>query len=150
MVKFVCGPEDLLISSRPTVFAMFPAPSASKLPAMPTGPLSSKPCKRKAYWPFSRASFPAPQGPVTVISAEADFVVSATAVATIVTPAGTGMLDGAVYVIAVPLGLLAEERVPHAGIGVVGQFDPSCIRDQETPLLLASLETVAVNCCVVP
>ena len=30
------------------------------------------------------------------------------------------------------------------------QFDPFCIRDQETPLLLASLETVAVNCCVVP
>ena len=56
------------------------------------------------------------------------------------------MLAGAVYVIAVPLGLLAEERVPHVG----EQFDPFCIRDQETPLLLASLETVAVNCCVVP
>src|SRR5438445_675016 len=56
------------------------------------------------------------------------------------------MLAGAVYVIAVPLGLLAEERVPHVG----EQFDPFCIRDQETPVLLASLETVAVNCCVVP
>ena len=42
--------------------------------------------------------------------------------------------------------MLAEERVPHVG----EQFDPFCIGDQETPLLLASLETVAVNCCVVP
>ena len=91
-----------------------------------------------------------PHGPVTVISAEADFVVSATAVATIVTPAGAGILEGAVYVTAVPLEVVAEERVPHVGVGVVGQFDPFCTRDQETPLLLASLETVAVNCCVVP
>src|SRR2546429_9400891 len=113
MVKFVCGPEDLLMSSRPTVFAMFPAPSASKLPAMPTGPLASKPCKRKAYWPFSRASFPVPHGPVTVTSAEADFVISATAVATIVTPAGAGILAGAVESTAGTLQVLAGGKGRH-------------------------------------
>jgi hypothetical protein len=83
---------------------------------------------------------------VTVIAAEADFVVSATEVAVIVTPAGAGTPEGAVYVTAVPLGVLAGETVPQAG----EQFVPPCVKDQETPPLLASLEMVAVNCCVVP
>src|SRR5207245_2156923 len=141
MVKFVCGPEDLLMSSRPTVFAIFPAPSASKLPAMPTGPLASKPCRRKAYWPLSRASFPVPQVPVKGISAEADFVVSATAVAMIVTIAGAGILAGGVLATGSPLAVFAGLIVPHEGEHAV----PLCVRVQETPLLLTSFVTVAVK-----
>jgi hypothetical protein len=83
---------------------------------------------------------------VTVISAEADFVVSLPEVAVIVTPAGEGTPEGAVYVTGVPLGVFPGETVPHAG----EQLVPPCVKDHETPPLLASLETVAVNCCVVP
>ena len=47
---------------------------------------------------------------------------------------------------AAPLAVLVGEMLPHAGEHEV----PFCRRDQVTPLLLVSFETVAVNCWVVP
>ena len=73
-------------------------PSAVKLPAIATGPLASNPCSRKAYWPFSLLSLPAPQGGIelTVMVVEADLVTSDTEVAVRVTVAGVGTVAGAV------------------------------------------------------
>jgi len=61
-----------------------------------------------------------------------------------VTVAGVGTIAGAVYVVAVPLAVLAGEIVPHAG----EQGVPLCVKVQVTPLLLGSFVTVGVNCCV--
>jgi hypothetical protein len=44
----------------------------------------------------------------------------------------------------VPLAVLAGLIMPQPG----EQEAPFCVSDQETPPLLASLVTVAVNCCV--
>src|SRR2546429_7938433 len=61
-----------------------------------------------------------------------------------VTSAFTGTLPGAVYVAAVPLGVVAGAIVPQPGEHPV----PLCVSVQLTPLLPASFVTVAVNCCV--
>jgi len=48
-------------------------------------------------------------------------------------------------VVGVPLCVFAGLIVPQVGEQAV----PFCVSDQETPPLLASLVTVAVNCCMV-
>jgi len=83
--------------------------------------------------------------PLMAAVAVAEAVVSATEVATMVTSAFTGTLPGAVYVAAVPLGVVAGAMVPQLGEHGV----PPCVRVQLTPLLLGSFVTAAVNCCVV-
>src|SRR5207248_9528822 len=75
--------------------------------------------------------------------AVAEAVVSATEVATMVTSAFTGTLPGAVYVAAVPLGVVAGAMLRQPGEHTV----PLCVSVQLTPLLPASFVTVAVNCC---
>ena len=82
--------------------------------------------------------------PLMAAVAVAEAVVSATEVATMVTSAFTGTLPGAVYVAAVPLGVVAGAMVPQPG----EQDVPLCVSVQLTPLLPASFVTVAVNCCV--
>jgi len=82
--------------------------------------------------------------PLMVAVAEAETVVSATEVATIVTFAFSGTLTGAVYVAAVPLEVVAGAMVPQPGEHDV----PLCVSVQLTPLLPASFVTVAVNCWV--
>ena len=82
--------------------------------------------------------------PLMAAVAVAETVVSATEVATMVTSAFTGTLPGAVYVAAVPLGVVAGAMVPQPG----EQDVPLCVSVQLTPLLPASFVTVAVNCCV--
>ena len=82
--------------------------------------------------------------PLMAAVAVAETVVSATEVATMVTSAFTGTLPGAVYVAAVPLGVVAGAMVPQPGEHPV----PLCVSVQLTPLLPASFVTVAVNCCV--
>jgi hypothetical protein len=76
----------------------------------------------------------------TVIATEADFPVSATALAVrvtiIVTPGG----PGAVYVVGAPLGVAVEETDP--------QLAPLQVMLQVTPLPDESLLTVALNCAV--
>jgi hypothetical protein len=82
-------------------------------------------------------------GTVTVMVAEADFDVSATEVAVIVTvkPADGGLV-GAVYVVADPLAVAVGETVPHG--------DAEQVTVQVTPLFDESLVTVAVICAVAP
>jgi hypothetical protein len=99
MEKPVCGPEALLLmSSNPTV--MFPAPSAVMLPAICIPPAEPPPPIKKAYCPFSSPSWP--EGQVTerewviVRTKDADFDVSATAVAVAVTMKPAGTKSGAV------------------------------------------------------
>jgi hypothetical protein len=82
---------------------------------------------------------------VTVIVAEADFVVSATDVAVSVTVGGVGTFAGAVYVIATPEPLDAADNVPH-----VAPLQPAPESAHVTPLLAGSLVTVAVNGCAAP
>ena len=82
---------------------------------------------------------------VTVIIAAADFVLSATDVAVIVTVAGAGTLGGAVYVTAVPEALVMLESAPH-----VAPLQPAPESAHVTPLLELSLVTVAVKACGCP
>jgi hypothetical protein len=86
-----------------------------------------------------------PLAAVTVIVAEAFFVVSRTEVAVSVTVAGVGTAAGAVYVMPTPDALDAFERVPQ-----VGPLHPVPLRVQFTPLFCESFETIAVNVCVLP
>ena len=83
---------------------------------------------------------PTPVATVTV--AVADTAVLATDVATTVTFGFPGTVDGAVYVAAFPLGVVAGAMVPQPG----EQLAPPCVSDQLTPLLFVSFITVAVNC----
>jgi hypothetical protein len=80
---------------------------------------------------------------VSVIVAEAVFEVSATAAAVSVTVAGEGIVAGAVYVIAIPDGLVGAESVPHAV-----PVHPAPDKAHVTPLFCVSFATVAVNCAV--
>jgi hypothetical protein len=77
-----------------------------------------------------------------VIVAEADLVVSLTAVAVIVTVAGLGAEAGALYFVAAPLAVDEEEKEPHA---VVPQ-----VTAHVTPPLALSLLTMAVRLVLVP
>ena len=79
---------------------------------------------------------------VTVTVAVADTAELATDVATTVTFGFPGTVDGAVYVAAFPLGVVAGAMVPQPG----EQLAPPCVSDQLTPLLFGSFMTVAVNC----
>jgi hypothetical protein len=73
-----------------------------------------------------------------------DFDASATAVAVRITidSAGTGTELGAVYVVALPLAVVAGEMLPQP----VGHGFPSSESAQLTPLSVGSLPMVAVNC----
>lgn len=79
----------------------------------------------------------------TVMVAAALFEVSATDVAARVTVAGEGTIAGAVYVIATPEALVLVESIPH-----VAPEHPVPLSVHVTPLLCASLVTVAVKFCV--
>jgi hypothetical protein len=81
-------------------------------------------------------------GAEMVMVAEADLVVSLTAVAVTVTVAGFGAEAGALYLVAAPLAVEAEEKAPH---GVVLQ-----VTAQVTPALALSLLTMAVMLVLVP
>jgi hypothetical protein len=81
--------------------------------------------------------------PAMVIVAAADLDTSVTEVAISVTVAGDGIVAGAVYVIAVPDGLVDAESVPH-----LEPVHPAPDKAHVTPLFCASLATVAVNCAV--
>jgi hypothetical protein len=82
-------------------------------------------------------------GAVTVIAAEADFVVSATEIAVRVTFPEAGTVAGAVYMTAAPDALLAADSVPQ-----VGPLHPVPESDQVTPLFAGSFCTVALKLCV--
>ena len=80
--------------------------------------------------------------PTGISVAELDFDVSAADVAvTVIVAPPEGSVVGAVYVIAVPLGVEFVESVPH---GAVGQETAHVIS-----LLLTALLTVAASCTVV-
>jgi hypothetical protein len=79
----------------------------------------------------------------TVIVATTDFDTSATEVAVSVTVAGDGIVAGAVYVIAIPEGLVDAESVPH-----LVPVHPAPDNAHVTPLFCVSFATVAVNCAV--
>jgi hypothetical protein len=81
-------------------------------------------------------------GAEMVIVAEADFVVSLTAVAVIVTVAGLGAEAGALYLVAAPLAVDEEEKEPQ---GVAPQ-----VTAHVTPPLALSLLTMAVRLVLVP
>jgi len=84
-------------------------------------------------------------GGVTVIVAVPEAVVSDTDVAVSVTVNVAAAEAGAVYVMAVPLALVAAERLPH-GVGPVPvQVRPVDESDQFTPPIFGSLLTVGVN-----
>jgi hypothetical protein len=74
-----------------------------------------------------------------VIVAETDFVESVTDVAVTVTVAGFGITPGAVYVVAVPLAVVAAEKLPHVAGAVVVQ-----VTVHFTPAFALSLATFAV------
>src|SRR5260370_7030883 len=76
-------------------------------------------------------------GALIVIVAEAVFVVSVAEVAVTVTVAGFGGVEGAVYVVAVPLGEDADEKVPHDEL--------LHVTVHLTPALLLSFLTTAVR-----
>src|ERR1700733_13435719 len=76
-----------------------------------------------------------------VIVAEADFVLSVTAVAVTVTAAGVGTPLGAVETVEDPLPLAAGLKLPHCALPQV--------TDQLTPAFFASLATVAARFDVV-
>jgi len=64
--------------------------------------------------------------PVIVIAAEADFVLSVTEVAVIVTVFPVGVVAGAVYVVAAPLAVEVEVNVPQAALPhVTVHFTPA-------------------------
>jgi hypothetical protein len=78
------------------------------------------------------------------MAALADLFESLTEVAVIATAAISGTVAGPVYVVAVPLAVVAGPNVPQ-----VGPHDaPPCMGAQLAPLLKGSKLTVAVNCCV--
>ena len=77
---------------------------------------------------------------VIVMVAVAVLVVSATDFAVNVTVAGLGTLAGAVYVMAVPEALVADDKVPQ-----VAPLHPAPVKVQVTPLFCASFCTVAVT-----
>src|SRR5205814_1891775 len=83
-----------------------------------------------------------PTAAMTVTVAVAENVVLATDVATTVTIGFAGMVDGAVYVAAFPLGVVAGAMVPQPG----EQLAPPWVNDQLTPLSPESFVAVAVNC----
>jgi hypothetical protein len=78
-----------------------------------------------------------------VIVAAADFDTSVTEVAVSVTVAGEGIVAGAVYVIAIPDGLVDAESVPH-----FEPVHPAPDKAHVTPSFCVSPATVAVNCAV--
>jgi hypothetical protein len=82
---------------------------------------------------------------VTVMTAAAVFVGSATALAVKVTAGGTGAFAGAVYVIAAPDALPAADSAPHAA-----PLHPLPDNVQLTPLFAESFATVAVKLVVAP
>ena len=77
-----------------------------------------------------------------VIAAEADLVESVTDVAVTVTFAGLGIVPGAEYWVAVPLGVEAVEKVPHCELPQV--------TDHLTPPFALSLLTAAVRLDIEP
>src|SRR5262245_41470008 len=81
---------------------------------------------------------------VTVSAASADMPLWWEKVAVTVTRGRAGTDAGAVYVAGSPLAVVPGEIVPQAG----EQGTPFCMMLQVTPLFVASLATVAVNCCV--
>lgn len=81
-----------------------------------------------------------------VIVPDADFEVSATDVAVMVTAVLAGATVGAAKVVAVPLGVVVGATVPQAG----EQVDPACVRVHVTPLAAGSLPTVAVISAIWP
>ena len=84
-------------------------------------------------------------GGVTVIVAVPDAVVSDTDVAVSVTVNVAAAEAGAVYVMAVPLVLVAADILPH-GVGPIPvHVRPVDERDQFTPPIFGSLLTVGVN-----
>jgi hypothetical protein len=83
---------------------------------------------------LSGTSFTVPL--VSVTMALPDFVESVTEVAVTATVAGLGTAAGAVYVVAVPLGVLVGANVPHADTHRVGGVP--CIVVQLTPAMAGS------------
>jgi hypothetical protein len=73
---------------------------------------------------------------------EAVWLESLTEVAAIVTDCVGARPDGAVYVVATPLGVVIGETVPQ---GELPQ-----LTDHVTPLLAVSFPTVAVTCTLAP
>jgi hypothetical protein len=82
--------------------------------------------------------------PRMVTAAVAERLESAADVATTVTLGFVGTVAAAVQVAGLPLAVVADAIVPQPGEQPV----PPCVSVQVTPLLLGSLVTVAVNCCV--
>jgi hypothetical protein len=80
-------------------------------------------------------------GGTTVAASIADFVGSATEVAVTLNCSFALTAAGAVYVAAARLAVITGEIVPQLG----EQSDPFCVNVHFTPLLLESLNTVAVN-----
>src|SRR5215469_12072197 len=76
---------------------------------------------------------------VRLIVAVADFVVSLTDVAVIATVGVAGRLAGGVYVLGLPLAVIAGDIEPQ-----VEQADEACIRVQFTPAFAGSFATLAV------
>lgn len=85
------GPDVRLISSTPEV--TFPLPSATKEAAASYTPALSNPLNKNAYCPCTLLLFVG----AIVITADADWEVSAWAVAVTFTVAGFGTVAGAVY-----------------------------------------------------
>ena len=77
-----------------------------------------------------------------VIVAVADLVESVTEVAVTVTVAGFGAEPGALYLVAAPLAVDADEKLPHG--------EPPQLTVQLTPALAVSLLTMAVRLVLVP
>ena len=81
-------------------------------------------------------------GAEMVMVAEADFVESVTEVAVTDTVAGLGTVVGVVNLVAVPLALVAVEKLPHCELPQV--------TDHLTPAFALSLLTTAVRLMVAP
>jgi hypothetical protein len=81
-------------------------------------------------------------GAEMVMVAEADLVESDTEVAVIATVAGLGTVVGAVNLVAVPLAVVAAEKLPH--------FALPQATDHVTPPFALSLLTTAVSLMVAP
>jgi uncharacterized membrane protein len=85
---------------------------------------------------------PEPVGLIVIVT-DALFVESVTDVAVTVTVAGFGIVVGAVYVVAVPLGVEVAEKLPHVAGAVVVQ-----VTVHFTPALALSFVTVALKLAV--
>ncbi len=81
-------------------------------------------------------------GAAIAIVADADFVLSETDVAVIVTVADAGTAAGAVYVVAAPLAVVAVLKLPHCELPHV--------TDQLTPAFFVSLLTTAATLVAAP